>query len=106
MGELHIKDICRILKIKPHIIRYWEKEIKEIAPRKDLYGVRFYTYKDLNTLFRIRYLSIIKDYNISQIKDQLYKDLNAEIQNNRTLVQEIRSDLIKLQEKLRNSLIK
>ena len=106
MGYFHIRDVCRILDIKPHIIRYWEQEISEISPRKDLYGVRLYSYKDLNLLFRINYLSHKKGLNIAQIRKQLWVDMDAGIQNRRTKIQELRTELIKLQEKVRNSLIK
>ena len=106
MGYFHIRDVCRILDIKPHIIRYWEQEISEISPRKDLYGVRLYSFKDLNLLFRINYLSHKKGLNIAQIRKQLWVDMDAGIQNRRTKIQELRTELIKLQEKVRNSLIK
>ncbi len=105
MGNFHIKDVCRILNIKPHTIRYWEQEIKEIAPRKDPYGVRVYSYKDLNLLFRINYLSLKKGMNIAQLTKQLWLDMDSGIQNERTKIQEIRTSLIKINEKVRNSLI-
>ncbi|MCK5673135.1 MAG: MerR family transcriptional regulator [Spirochaetales bacterium] len=106
MGDFHIRDVCRILDIKPHIIRYWEQEISEISPRKDLYGVRIYSYRDINLLFRINYLFHKKGFSISQIKQQLWLDMDTGIQNRRTKIQEIRTELIKLQEKVRNPLIK
>ena len=106
MGDFHIKDICRILDIKPHIIRYWEQEINEISPRKDHYGVRIYSFKDINLLFRINYLSHKKGFNIAKIREQLWLDMDAGIQNRRTKIQELRTELIKLQEKVRNPLIK
>ena len=102
MGDFHIRDVCRILDIKPHIIRYWEQEISEISPRKDLYGVRLYSFKDLNLLFRINYLSNRKGLNIAQIRKQLWLDMDAGIQNRRTKIQELRTELIKLREKVRN----
>ena len=103
MGDFHIRDVCRILDIKAHTIRYWEQEISEISPRKDLYGVRIYSYMDINLLFRINYLSHKKGLNISQIREQLWLDMDAGIQNRRTKIQELRTELIKLQEKVRKS---
>lgn len=105
MGGFHTRDVCRILDIKPHIIRYWEQEISEISSRKDLYGVRIYSYKDINLLFRINYLSHKKGLNISQIRQQLWLDIDAGIQNRRTKIQELRTELIKLQEKIMKSAI-
>ena len=104
MGDFHIRDVCRILDIKPHIIRYWEQEISEISPRKDLYGVRIYSFKDINLLFRINYLAHKKGLNIVQIRQQLWLDMDEKIQNRRTGIQELRTELIKLQEKVRNPL--
>lgn len=106
MRDFHIGYVCKILDIKPHIIRYWEQEISEISPRKDLYGVRIYSFMDINLLFRINYLSYKKGFNIVQIRKQLWLDMDAGIQNKRTKIQELRTELIKLREKARNSLIK
>lgn len=106
MKDFHIRDVCRILDIKPHIVRYWEQEISEISPRKDLYGVRIYSFVDINLLFRINYLSHKKGLNTAQIRKQLWLDMDAGIQSKRTKIQELRTELIKLSEKVRNSLIK
>ncbi len=43
--------------------------------------------------------------NISRMKEQLWLDMDSDIQNIRTKIQEIRTSLIKINEKLQNSLI-
>ncbi|MDR0512308.1 MAG: MerR family transcriptional regulator, partial [Treponema sp.] len=38
MGSYTLNDAVRLLRVKVHVIRYWEKEIPLIQPEKDVYG--------------------------------------------------------------------
>ncbi|HCC36614.1 MAG TPA: MerR family transcriptional regulator, partial [Treponema sp.] len=49
-------DAARILGVKTHVIRYWEKVIPLIQPVKDNQGKCFYSGRDLQLLFRLKYL--------------------------------------------------
>ncbi|MBP7090208.1 MAG: MerR family transcriptional regulator, partial [Syntrophorhabdaceae bacterium] len=40
-----IKDVCSITGLKPHVLRYWEQEFKDIRPVKSSRGQRLYKKK-------------------------------------------------------------
>lgn len=37
-------------------LRYWEKQFKQLAPRKDGHGNRYYTAEDIDLIRRIRFI--------------------------------------------------
>ena len=41
-----IKEVSEMLEIPESTLRYWEKEFKEISPKKNAKGVRHYTTDD------------------------------------------------------------
>ena len=40
-----IKEVCTLTGLKPHILRYWEQEFRDIKPVKSSRGQRLYTKK-------------------------------------------------------------
>ena len=67
---INISELCKLLDLtdpitnKPlnHILRYWEKEFKEIKPKK-INNHRYYSKKNVEILKLIKYL--IKDQKVS-----------------------------------------
>ena len=53
-----------------HILRYWEKEFKEIKPRK-INNRRYYSSKQLETIKMIKYLLKNKGMTILGVKNSL-----------------------------------
>ena len=51
-----IGEVSSILKIKPHVLRYWESEFPTFAPKKSQKGQRLYRREEVETLFHIKYL--------------------------------------------------
>jgi DNA-binding transcriptional MerR regulator len=56
MRQLGIGEICRLLDIKPHVLRYWEQEISFLEPEKNAGGRRVYGDRELNLLYRLKFL--------------------------------------------------
>ena len=50
MGGYTIGDVCRLLQVRAHVLRYWEREIPILSPRKDDFGRRVYTEADIDEL--------------------------------------------------------
>lgn len=98
MQRYYIRDICRILEVKRHIIRYWEQEIPFLIPRKDLYRNRVYTFHDLSLLFRLKYLIYRKKFSLSRASEELWKEITSEKQDLRLKIHDIRVDLLILYE--------
>ena len=64
MMKFSIGGVCRILGVKPHVVRYWEQEIGVLSPEKDIAGRRVFTSGDLQLLFRIKYLVHERKYTV------------------------------------------
>ncbi len=80
-----IKEVCTLTGLKPHILRYWEQEFRDIRPAKSLRGQRLYTKRDLDAIFTIKKLLYEKRFTIDGAK----KYLNTQ----RTLFVEIKEEL-------------
>ena len=66
-----IKEVCTITGLKPHVLRYWEQEFKDIKPVKSSKGQRLYKKKDLDTIFTIKKLLYEKRFTIDGAKKYL-----------------------------------
>jgi DNA-binding transcriptional MerR regulator len=63
-----IKEVCNLTGLKPHVLRYWEQEFKDIKPQKSSKGQRLYKRKDLETIFTIKKLLYEKRFTIDGAK--------------------------------------
>ena len=63
-----IKEVCTITGLKPHVLRYWEQEFKDIRPVKSSKGQRLYKRKDLDTIIAIKKLLYEKRFTIDGAK--------------------------------------
>ena len=89
-------DLERLLRVKAHVIRYWEKEIPLVQPVKDMYGRREYSDRDLQIFIRLKYLIYGRRFTLEGARDQLYRELAGEHQDLRGLISAVRSDLLNL----------
>jgi DNA-binding transcriptional MerR regulator len=51
-----ITEVAQELDLKPSMLRYWEKEFRQLNPRTNSRGKRFYTRKDIDLIVEIRRL--------------------------------------------------
>jgi DNA-binding transcriptional MerR regulator len=96
MATYSIGGLERLLRVKTHVIRYWEKEIPLIQPVKDVYGRRMYGDRDLQILLRLKYLLYERRFTIEGARDQLYRELAGENQDLRGRISALRSALLDL----------
>ena len=96
MASYSIGDVERLLQVKNHVIRYWEKEVPLIQPIKDVYGRRDYRDRDLQILFRLKYLLYERRFTLEGAKAQLYSELAGEDQDLRGMISALRSELLGL----------
>jgi DNA-binding transcriptional MerR regulator len=97
-----IGEIAKAFNVNPSLLRFWEKEFKEIQPRKKEGGARKYTPDDVNTIQKIYYLLKEKGLTIEGAKKQL-KLKNLTDDRNLELIQkleQLKSDLVQLLENL------
>ena len=96
MASYTISDAERLIRVKAHVLRYWEKEIPLIQPLKDTYGRRLYRDRDLQILFRLKYLLYERRFTLEGARAQLYRELSGEYQDLRGCISALRSQLLDL----------
>ncbi len=98
-----IREVCELLDVKPHVLRYWERAIPLVAPRKDRYGRRSYSRADLNVLARVKYLIQERGLSTSSVARQLWRDAGDGSENVRSAIAEIRGELLRVRALIRKS---
>lgn len=59
-----IGEVCGMLDIKPHVLRYWETQFPRLSPSKNRAGNRVYTGDELEQIALIRRLVHDERYTI------------------------------------------
>jgi len=83
-----IKEVCNLTGLKPHVLRYWEQEFKDIKPLKSSRGQRLYKRKDLEIIFTIKKLLYEKRFTIDGAKKYM--------SSHKHLLDQIREDLLEV----------
>src|SRR5215467_15426642 len=66
-----IGEVCDLIKVQPHVLRYWETEFPMLAPQKNRAGQRVYRRKDVEMVMRIRDLLYEEKFTIAGAKKRL-----------------------------------
>ena len=66
-----IGEVAKILQVKPHVLRYWEKVFQQVRPQKTHSGQRIYRRQDVNILLLIHYLLKDRRFTIAGAKPKL-----------------------------------
>ncbi len=66
-----IGEVCEIIGVESHVLRYWETEFRDLAPPKNKSGQRTYRPKDIELLLRIRKLLYEDGFTIAGARKQL-----------------------------------
>ena len=101
MEGFQVRDVCKFIGVKPYVLRYWEREIPLLSPRKDLNGHRRYSWADLQILFRLRYLLYEKGYTVAGARKLIWQEFTGKAQDKKALYMALRSELIMLLQKTR-----
>ena len=93
-----ITEVSEMFSVNPSLLRYWETEFKQINPRKNKKGDRFYTTSDIKTLQLIHFLLRQRKYTIEGAKDYLkkHKDDSAARYEMVEKLQQIKSFLLSI----------
>lgn len=110
-----ISDVASLIDEETHVLRYWEKEFPQIAPKKNRSGKRVYSSRDVDMLKIIKKLlredklSIqgAKDhfnkFNLSNPDENLFDDevfINDKIENKPNINDKAITSLYKIRNKL------
>ena|SRR5579862_4533801 len=66
-----IGEVSEILGVEPYVLRYWESEFTQLAPKKSGTGHRLYRRKDVELLLRIKHLLYDKRFTIQGARQSL-----------------------------------
>ncbi|MDR0568858.1 MAG: MerR family transcriptional regulator [Spirochaetaceae bacterium] len=91
-----LHDLQRLLGVKPYIIRYWEKEIPLLQPKKEPNGRRSYSNRDIQLFLRLKYLLYDRRFTVEGAREQLFRELSGENQDIRAIIAALRTELADL----------
>ena len=74
----NIGEVAKAFEVNTSLLRYWEKEFKEIQPKKKTSGVRKYTPQDVQNIKLIYHLLKEKGMTIEGAKNQLKDSKSSE----------------------------
>jgi len=81
-----IREVCEIVGVEAHVLRFWEAEFPALSPPKSKSGQRTYRPKDIEILLRIRKLLYEEGFTISGARKKLIAgDADAPAENTRAL---------------------
>lgn len=69
-----ITELANDLSLNHSALRFWEKEFKQLKPRKNGKGDRLYTHDDIKLVRYIHFLLKTKGYTIDGAKNLLSKN--------------------------------
>ncbi|NNE68203.1 MAG: MerR family transcriptional regulator [Pyrinomonadaceae bacterium] len=70
-----IGEVCNILDVQAHVLRYWETEFPMLSPQKNRSGQRTYRRRDVEMALRIKDLLYEDLYTIAGAKKRLQKEI-------------------------------
>lgn len=72
-----IGEVCDLVDVQPHVLRYWESEFPMLAPQKNRAGQRVYRRKDVEIVMRIRELLYDEKFTIAGARRKLAGELRG-----------------------------
>ena len=70
-----IGEVCELVDVQAHVLRYWETEFPQLAPQKNRSGQRSYRRKDVEISLRIKELLYDELYTIAGARKRLQVEL-------------------------------
>ena len=83
-----IGEVEELTGIKAHVLRYWEEVVPGFSPQKDMGGRRNYTQRDIEIIFRLKYLINEKKYTAEGAGQQILEEAQA-LEENADLIRQI-----------------
>src|SRR5215470_18296233 len=70
-----IGEVCDIVDVQAHVLRYWETEFPMLSPQKNRSGQRSYRRRDVEIALRIKQLLYEEMFTIAGAKKKLQTEL-------------------------------
>ncbi|MBR1929484.1 MAG: MerR family transcriptional regulator [Paludibacteraceae bacterium] len=90
-----IKEVSQLTGLPFSTLHYWESIFKQLSPKKNEGGTRFYRQEDIDIINRIKYLRQTEHMTIEAVKKRLAIDgqKRSPTQTAIDLLQQIRKEL-------------
>lgn len=66
-----IGEVCDLVGLKPHVLRYWETQFGPLAPNKNRAGNRVFRSKDIELILLVKHLLYDEKYTIEGARRRL-----------------------------------
>lgn len=66
-----IGEVSKMFDVNSSLIRFWEKEFKQLSPKKTESGKRKFTQKDIQTIQKIYHLVKEKGFTLTGAKEHM-----------------------------------
>src|SRR5687768_12127033 len=66
-----ISEVCDLVGLKPHVLRYWETQFPVLNPSKNRSGNRVYQRKEIKLILLVKHLLYKEKYTIDGAKQRL-----------------------------------
>ena len=98
-----ISEVCELVGLKPHVLRYWETQFQVLNPSKNRSGNRVYQRKEIRLITLVKHLLYEEKYTVEGAKAKLDRLRRggelAEIAGtvlDRAMIEQLRADLSEL----------
>lgn len=102
-----ISEVCSMVGLKPHVLRYWETQFEALAPPKNRSGNRVYRAPEVELIALIQRLVHEEKYTLEGARQRLQEmdaegrvDLAAQRALERSFVRSLRAELEEVMELL------
>jgi DNA-binding transcriptional MerR regulator len=97
-----IKEVAGMLNVNESLLRFWEKEFPQIAPKKAGRGIRQYRKDDVETIKLIYHLVKEKGMTLAGARQRLMHNKEATTRNFEVInrLKEIKEELLSIRKEL------
>jgi len=86
-------EVSKLTGLAPHVLRSWEKNYKELNPKKNSAGNRAYKDEEVELIFKIKELIEDKKYTSAGVKKVLKNDSEPSFASNHEIPADVKKDL-------------
>ena len=72
-----ISEVANMFEINQSNLRFWEKEFKQLKPKRNDKGTRFYTQEDIDTIKQIMFLVNEQNLTLQGDKQKMSKKMDV-----------------------------
>ncbi|MGH7469178.1 MAG: MerR family transcriptional regulator [Longimicrobiales bacterium] len=66
-----ISEVCDLVDLRPHVLRYWETQFALLSPSKNRSGNRVYQRKEIRLILLVKHLLYEEKYTVEGAKQKL-----------------------------------